>query len=86
MAAGPLRRSVRPLESFDFFPRKLYAEIHISSPMPHILICISKMHRGGTIMSEDKTILPMPDRGPVPHGPDLDDLIFQNEGWLTSDR
>ena len=46
-------------------------------------------------MSEDKTILPMPDRGPVPHGPDLgpvphgpdlDDLIFQNEGWLTSDR
>ena len=51
---------MRPLESFDFFPRKLYAE--------------------------DKTILPMPDRGPVPHGPDLDDLIFQNEGWLTSDR
>ena len=69
-----------------FFAGKVVRKRTHFSSAPHILICISKMHRGGTIMSEDKTILPMPDRGPVPHGPDLDDLIFQNEGWLTSDR
>lgn len=37
-------------------------------------------------MNDNKTILlPLPDTS-VPCGPDLDDLIFQGEGWLASDR
>ena len=28
----------------------------------------------------------MPPKGPAPRWPDLDDLIFQGEGWLVSDR
>lgn len=34
----------------------------------------------------NKTLLPLPPQGPSPCGPDLDDLIFQGEGWLASDR
>lgn len=37
-------------------------------------------------MSENKTVLPVPNGGPAPRGPDLDDLIFRDEGWLASDR
>ena len=37
-------------------------------------------------MNDNKTApLPAPER-PIPHKPDLDDLIFQGEGWLASDR
>lgn len=37
-------------------------------------------------MNDNKTILPPPPDCPVPRGSDLDDLIFQGEGWLISDR
>lgn len=37
-------------------------------------------------MSDKKTTLPPPTDRPVSHGPDLDDLIFQGEGWMVSDR
>ena len=37
-------------------------------------------------MNDDKTVLPKDNRGPAPRGPDLDDIIFQEEGWLASDR
>lgn len=37
-------------------------------------------------MNDNKTI-PLPPAGdPVSCGSDLDDLIFQGEGWLISDR
>lgn len=37
-------------------------------------------------MNDNKTApLPAPER-PAPRKPDLDDLIFQGEGWLVSDR
>ncbi len=32
------------------------------------------------------TVLTRPASGPVPEKRDLDDLIFQGEGWLASDR
>lgn len=34
----------------------------------------------------DKTLLPPRGDCPAPCGPDLDDLIFQEESWLVSDR
>ena len=37
-------------------------------------------------MSDNQTILSPPPNLPAPRGPDLDDLIFQGEGWLVSDR
>ena len=37
-------------------------------------------------MSDNKTALPPSAGRPAPRGPDLDDLIFQGEGWLASDR
>lgn len=37
-------------------------------------------------MNDDKTVLPQDNGGPAPSRPDLDDLIFQEEGWLASDR
>lgn len=37
-------------------------------------------------MNENKGLLPLPPQYPTPCGPDLDDLIFQEEGWLVSDR
>lgn len=37
-------------------------------------------------MNDNKTILSPPTDRPAPCGPDLDDLIFQGEGWLVSDR
>ncbi len=30
--------------------------------------------------------IPKPSDIPAPHRPDLDDLIFQGESWLASDR
>ncbi len=36
-------------------------------------------------MNDNKNMLPLPP-SPPPRGPDLDDLIFQGEGWLASDR
>jgi hypothetical protein len=38
------------------------------------------------MMNDNKALLPLPPEQPIPRGPDLDDLIFQGEGWLTSDR
>ena len=37
-------------------------------------------------MNNDKTVLPQDNGSPAPRRPDLDDLIFQEEGWLASDR
>ena len=37
-------------------------------------------------MSDSKTMPAAPPGAPAPHGPDLDDLIFQGESWLVSDR
>ncbi len=37
-------------------------------------------------MSDKNVILPLPPEPATPRGPDLDDLIFQGEGWLVSDR
>lgn len=37
-------------------------------------------------MEDNKTILSLPPDRPVSWGIDLDDLIFQGEGWLVSDR
>lgn len=37
-------------------------------------------------MSENQTLKPKPADSPAPRRPDLDDLIFQEEGWLVSDR
>ena len=36
-------------------------------------------------MNDKNAAIPAPDH-PAPHRPDLDDLIFQDEGWLVSDR
>lgn len=37
-------------------------------------------------MNENKTVSRPPADCPAPRKPDLDDLIFQDEGWLASDR
>lgn len=37
-------------------------------------------------MNETRTIPPPSADRPAPRRPDLDDLIFQDEGWLVSDR
>ena len=37
-------------------------------------------------MNEDKILLPESVRVPLPARDDLDDLIFQEESWLVSDR
>ena len=37
-------------------------------------------------MNDDKTILSQDNNSPPLHRPDLDDLIFQEESWLVSDR
>ena len=37
-------------------------------------------------MNDNKSTLPLPPERPRPCGHDLDDLIFQGEGWLASDR
>ncbi len=39
-------------------------------------------------MEQENTTLtrPTPDPAPAPERRDLDDLIFQGEGWLVSDR
>lgn len=37
-------------------------------------------------MNDNKTISNPAADCPPPRGPDLDDLIFQEEGWLISDR
>ena len=37
-------------------------------------------------MNDNKILLPLPAEPPVSGGADLDDLIFQGEGWLVSDR
>lgn len=42
--------------------------------------------KGGTKMSSSKAAPQGPPDCPTPGGPDLDDLIFQDESWLASDR
>ena len=42
--------------------------------------------KGGFLMNNDNTVLPQNNGSPAPRRPDLDDLIFQEEGWLASDR
>ena len=37
-------------------------------------------------MNDNKTPLPPPAGHPAPCGLDLDDWLFQDEGWLISDR
>ena len=37
-------------------------------------------------MNDDKPVLPQDNGSPPPRRPDLDDFIFQEEGWLASDR
>lgn len=37
-------------------------------------------------MNNDKTFLPPTIDQSNPHKPDVDDLIFQGEGWMISDR
>lgn len=37
-------------------------------------------------MSSSKAAPQGPPEYPAPGGPDLDDLIFQDESWLASDR
>ena len=37
-------------------------------------------------MNDNRTPLPKNADAPAPRRPDLDDLIFQGEGWLASDR
>ena len=37
-------------------------------------------------MNSSKAVLPGPPNLPDPGGSDLDDLIFQDESWLVSDR
>lgn len=37
-------------------------------------------------MSGNKVVMPGPIDFPAPGKPDLDDLIFQDESWLASDR
>ena len=37
-------------------------------------------------MNDDKAVLSQDNGAPAPRGPDLDDLIFREEGWLVSDR
>jgi len=37
-------------------------------------------------MDEEKSFVPAPAVPSVPGKGDLDDLIFQGEGWLVSDR
>lgn len=37
-------------------------------------------------MSISKAVPPGTPDYPTPSGPDLDDLIFQDESWLASDR
>lgn len=59
----------------------------------HIMRCgaytdmyIKNLHKGGTNMSSSKAAPQGPPDYPAPGGPDLDDLIFQDESWLASDR
>ena len=59
----------------------------------HIIRCgaytdmyIKNLYKGGTNMSSSKAVPLGPPDLPVPGGPDLDDLIFQDESWLASDR
>lgn len=47
---------------------------------------IKNLYKGGTNMSSSKAVPLGPPDLPVPGGPDLDDLIFQDESWLASDR
>lgn len=44
------------------------------------------LRKGGTNMSNSKAAPQGPPNCPAPGGPDLDDLIFQDESWLASDR
>ena len=37
-------------------------------------------------MNDNRLPLTGTSDSPAPRGPDLDDLIFQDEGWLASDR
>ncbi len=37
-------------------------------------------------MNDIKPLPSKPPNPPAPSNPDLDDLIFQGEGWLISDR
>ncbi len=37
-------------------------------------------------MNETKSLPPQASEPPAPRESDLDDLIFQGEGWLASDR
>lgn len=37
-------------------------------------------------MADNKIPCTVPAESPAPRRPDLDDLIFQGEGWLASDR
>ena len=46
---------------------------------------IKNLYMGGMHVSS-KAVLPGPPRPSEPGGPDLDDLIFQDESWLASDR
>lgn len=46
---------------------------------------IKNLRIGGMNMSS-RAVPPGPPELPVPGGPDLDDLIFQDESWLASDR
>ena len=62
----------------------MYADVHMH-PLPrHILICKSQTIPGGTAMTDINLPIPGPKAEPAPR--DLDDFIFQGEGWLASDR
>ena len=64
--------------SGDFFLLKSCTQTYTFYP-PHTT-------NGGVCMNDNKTTqLPSAER-PAPRKPDLDDLIFQGEGWLASDR
>jgi len=41
---------------------------------------------GGMNMGSNRAVQQGPADIPAPGGPDLDDLIFQDESWLASDR
>lgn len=62
--------------------KKLY-----QSPQPRAsrrMVQFLNLHWEESLMRDETILLPIPI--PAPRRGDLDDLIFQEEGWLVSDR
>ena len=59
---------------------------HIVQRSAYTDMYTKNLRKGGTNMSNSKAAPQGPPNCPAPGGPDLDDLIFQDESWLANDR